>query len=47
MRERDGTKVVEVMCGLDIFAPGLVDDFGISVGMSGERVLEAYGDGPA
>lgn len=47
VRERDGTRVAEIYCGLDILVPGLVDDHGIGVGAIGEQVLEAYGDGPS
>jgi hypothetical protein len=47
VRERDGTRVATIGCGISIHAPGLVDTDGVSVGMKGEEVLDRRGDGPS
>ncbi|HUQ05946.1 MAG TPA: hypothetical protein VM261_25765 [Kofleriaceae bacterium] len=47
VRERDGTKVASVFCGMVIYTRGISDDKGVTIGMKGEAVLERYGDGPS
>lgn len=47
IRDPDGSLVARLGCGLVIKRSGLVNELGIEVGMRGEQVLEAYGDGPS
>jgi hypothetical protein len=47
IRDRDGSLVAMLGCGLVVKGSGLANELGIEVGMRGAQVLEAYGDGPS